>query len=206
MKDSPELVTQSTFNIGTSKLIKKNPILIKYLVIAGFLILGVFVIYNLLFKNPSLDAQVHTAGNYNFNASIYNKTLSNLKIRKNLSKSQLIITFNFDYKEPNRNMGWLGQANLPRLLCTGYFLIRLFDKNGNYLTHFTTEPFYKLLGLRMKFKDPQTVLLEKSYIKKQIKLVYDVNSRDLEFAQIAEFGFSTNKDLWLAYLYWDWNN
>jgi hypothetical protein len=58
------------------------------------------------------------------------------------------------------------------------FLVRLFDRNGNYLTHFETESLYQMFG-------PQ--IGQHTGLK---RMEFKVNMRDLRDAELAEFGFA----------------
>jgi hypothetical protein len=104
-----------------------------------------------------LRAVVNTEGD-RVAASLFNKNISDLHIWKSQSAGTLRIAFTYDNYHP----------------CACRFLLRLFDKNGNYLTHFTTDAHYEL------FHNKRAIL--------PVSLDYDVNQRDLEYAVAAEFG------------------
>jgi hypothetical protein len=90
------------------------------------------------------------------------KSLFSLHVWKDLGKGIIRIKFSYEYTCP---------------LCR--FLVRLFDKNGNYLTHFITETHMALFGFQ-----PGCLTRE---------LEFNVNVRDLRDAQIVEFGIITPK-------------
>jgi len=113
-----------------------------------------------------LAATVHTVGKDFDGKTIIarlenGKTLSDLRIMKNVDNGILRIEFVMDYSHP-----------CPSCV----FLVRLFDKNGAHLTHFETEAHYKLLGVQRHGRQAQA-------------LSYSVSQRDLQFATSAEFGF-----------------
>src|SRR5512139_3372 len=85
-----------------------------------------------------------------------NKSISNLNARKDLDKG--IVTIQFEFESPR----WPGAR----------FLVRLFDKNGNHLTHFATQRHAELFG-------GQGVM---ETTKKPVSLSYPVNLRDLKEA------------------------
>ena len=64
-------------------------------------------------------------------------------------------------------------------------LIRLFDQNGNYLTHFTTESLDKLFGGGYESMDRVTDFFKQ---ENKYSLTYEVNMRDLRDAEIGELG------------------
>jgi hypothetical protein len=110
-----------------------------------------------------LDAVVNTAGG-NYGTAQINSGIRDLAIYKDVDKGTVIIAFDWDQSK----------AGYPHIVGKA-FLVRLFDKNGQYLTHFTTEPLLELMG-----RDELT--------KKHFEFTYEVNLRDLEVAQQAEFG------------------
>lgn len=76
------------------------------------------------------------SGDYtrDFQGEIFNKKfLSNVKSYKNIKEGYLIIVF--DWKSHNP--------------MAAHFLVRLFDRNGNYLSHFLTEDLFRLFPLKM---------------------------------------------------------
>lgn len=89
------------------------------------------------------------------------KYLSIVKSYKNIKEGYLIIVFNWENNEPvNAN-----------------FLVRLFDRNGNYLSHFLTEEIYRMFGNK--------------FITKKIDpfiLTYNINSIILPEIKYVEFG------------------
>ena len=90
------------------------------------------------------------------------KYLSIVKSYKNIKKGYLIIVFNL-------------LKNTP---ITASFLIRLFDLNGNYLSHFTTEEIFRLFRTMGSGVDEVNPLV----------LVYNINSILLPEIKYLEFG------------------
>jgi hypothetical protein len=71
------------------------------------------------------------------------------------------------------------------------FLVRMFDQNGQYLTHFTTKELY-VVGISYDFLDRRSggdFKVIKLQAKKNI-LQYPVNMRDASFIAATEFGIS----------------
>jgi hypothetical protein len=87
-----------------------------------------------------------------------------LKIYKNVDKGTVTIEFDWDQS----------RAGYPHFVGRA-FLVRLFDKNGQYLTHFTTESLIELMG-------------REELSKRHFEFTYPVNQRDLQVAKQAEFG------------------
>lgn len=93
--------------------------------------------------------------------NIFNKSISDLLITKNMDKG--IVHIKFAFSSPG---------------CPScQFLLRLFDRNGAYLNNVISEQHYKLFKGNL------------SRAPRQVDLEYQVNSRDLRDAEIAEFGF-----------------
>jgi len=92
--------------------------------------------------------------------------LSNVKSYKNVKKGYLVIVFNWESNEPlNAN-----------------FLVRLFDYNGNHLSHFLTEKIPRLFPLKT---------VGNSVIISEINpffLAYNINSIVLPEIKYLEFG------------------
>jgi hypothetical protein len=124
----------------------------------------------------SLRAVANTIDDGLANAKI-NPNISNLKVEKDVNNGTIKISFTFK----GNVMGLSQQTH------TGYgLLVRLFDKNGSYLTHFTTE------ALEYDPKERQAYWDEiKSPSDKHFSLAYNVPARDLEAADMAEVGFWT---------------
>ena len=90
------------------------------------------------------------------------KYLSIVKSYKNIEKGYLIIVFNLLKYTP----------------ITASFLIRLFDRNGNYLNHFTTEEIFRLFQTAGSGIEEINPLI----------LVYNINSILLPEIKYLEFG------------------
>lgn len=90
------------------------------------------------------------------------KYLSIVKSYKNLEKGYLIIVFNLLKYTP----------------ITASFLIRLFDRNGNYLNHFATEEIFRLFQTAGSGIEEINPLI----------LVYNINSILLPEIKYLEFG------------------
>jgi len=110
------------------------------------------------------DINTSTGDDYmDIQGEILNKKyLSIVKSYKNIKKGYLIIVFNLLKYTP----------------ITASFLIRLFDRNGNYLSHFPTEEIFRLF---------QTVGSGIDEINPLV-LVYNINSIVLPEIKYLEFG------------------
>jgi hypothetical protein len=97
--------------------------------------------------------------------------LINLRIWKNIKTGTLLIRFGL----------------LPPPCGSCRFLIRLFDLNGNYLTHFMTERQWQLPFWSDFHNHPEK--------DQHFELKYDVNVRELRDASIVEFGIVTHESL-----------
>jgi hypothetical protein len=111
------------------------------------------------------------------------------------TEGELVIEFDIDASQ------WTGEeyVRLP-------LLVRLFDKNGEYLTHFTTaEAFTVSIGVFRRvdqiYQDQKRLgsgyaaMLKCALLKpKGNRLVYGVNIRDLRDASIVEIGFAEPRD------------
>lgn len=96
-------------------------------------------------------------------------TISDLRMTKDLGRGIIEISFALACtKKPSQGFEYISGL--------GRFRVRLFDHNGNYLTHFSTEPLYKLLGIEFTSR------------RKQYSISYGVNLRDLRDTEIGELG------------------
>lgn len=119
----------------------------------------------------------HSLNSYLKNLRVYARADGGLEIRFNI------------VPDPGDTFTWPPQ--IPTRL-----LVRLFDENGNYLTHFlTSESFaptetvaHHLTTGGIGMLNPSRVLLLDSDGKSNV-LLYSVNKRDLDYARIAEVGF-----------------
>jgi hypothetical protein len=126
-----------------------------------------------------------SVGGGDWAASMYNPTLKNVACYA--MTDRIIITFDVDTaKWEKRIENWM----FP-------ILVRLFDKNGQYLTHFETgekfsakpktfegyQRFYKQSGMPRNVHKP--VLLK----AKGNRLEYTVSTRDIQFTEQVEIGF-----------------
>lgn len=98
-------------------------------------------------------------------SAMHNEKLSSLKITKDMDAGSITIRFDMD-------------ENFTCPSCQ--FMVRLFDRNGNYLTHLTSEPFYQLFRSSENASGWQ--------VPSEPVLEYAVNLRDLKEAEMAEFG------------------
>jgi len=92
--------------------------------------------------------------------------LSNVKSYKNVKKGYLVIVFNWESNQP----------------ITANFLVRIFDYNGNYLSHFLTEEVFRLFPL--KTVGNQIIIDGKN----PFVLTYNINSIVLPEIKYLEFG------------------
>lgn len=76
----------------------------------------------------------------------------------------------------NISYHWSGGQLPPK----GQFLIRLFDRNGSYLTHLTSEPIYNMYSLQ-EFNN---------FGLESRDLTYQLAMRDLRDADLIEFGWA----------------
>lgn len=103
--------------------------------------------------------------------SKFNSSLENVKCHA--TSDQVIIDFDVDKSK------WIFQYRLQ-------LLVRLFDRNGNHLTNFTTEEKFTMFPEVFKFYSSPTKTLK----ARGNRLVYKVNIRDLRDAAMIEIGFS----------------
>ena len=109
----------------------------------------------------TLDCKVQEA----IGACIYNRRhLSQLAAAKDMNRGILMI-------EITTSCNWCGGSR---------YLVRLFDRNGNYLTHFVSRLFFEMMGYQ-----------EGAQAGKR-QLEFPVNVRDLRDAESVEFGFMPN--------------
>lgn len=148
-----------------------------------FLVLGVLVIVGgtlgsalqggiAAFKaSKELHSTVQTAvgdAGSQFQAAQLNAGIKNLKVTKNVGKG--IITISFEWRSKDAGYYYFNGRGL---------LVRLFDGNGQYLTHFTTEEtFVDIMGTH----DPRT------WEGGSFTLNYPVNELVLKAAKQAEVG------------------
>lgn len=119
----------------------------------------------------------HSLNSYLKNLRVYARKDGGLEIRFNI------------VPDPGDTFRWPPQ--IPTRL-----LVRLFDENGNYLTHFlTSESFapsetvaHHLTTGGIGMLNPSPVFLLDSDGGSNV-LLYNVNRRDLDYARIAEVGF-----------------
>ncbi len=116
-----------------------------------------------------VSAKIATVkGSYGDNWGTPPGRINNLRVWKNIKTGTLLIRFGL----------------LQPRCGSCRFLIRLFDLNGNYLTHFMTEPQWKLPFWSDFYNHPEK--------QQQFELKYDVTVRDLRDASIVEFGIVTH--------------
>jgi hypothetical protein len=106
---------------------------------------------------------------------ILNKSLTD--ITAFINENADLVTFSFGYKQ-----GWLPN-NQPFPL-----LIRLFDRNGSYLHHFTTRELYNSTTPVSQFKGQIDYVALK---KNGNRFSYAVPADKAPFIEIIEVGFST---------------
>ena len=106
-------------------------------------------------------AQEQFAGTEVALAREFNKRIDRLVVTKNVEKGLIKVSFSFkDSMCPSCRL-----------------LLRLFDQNGAYLTHLTSEPLYKVFGM------------DSGQGIGGHTLTYRVPVRDLRDARVAEFGY-----------------
>jgi hypothetical protein len=109
----------------------------------------------------TLDCNVREVGG----ACIYNRQhLSQLAVAKDMRRGVLLVEITTSCKG-----------------CGGlHYLVRLFDRNGNYLTHFVSRSFFEMMGYQ-----------EGAQVGRR-QLEFPINVRDLRDAEYVEFGFMPN--------------
>ena len=120
----------------------------------------------------NIDAKVYTVGQDQYFKHDFNDPISNLKMKIDRSEGRIFICFDFDST----------RATIPALR---RFLIRVFDKNGAYLTHFKTAEYFRLDDTRWMFP---TIKLQKH----DNCINYPISVRDAAFVEKAEFGMVAN--------------
>jgi hypothetical protein len=95
------------------------------------------------------------------------------------STGVVTIVFDSQFYGPNKYQDGHG-APVP-------FMVRLFDENGQYITHFTTEERFASPATYSKFKSLGMTL---NKLKAEHNIFqYRISRRDAEFIQRGEFGF-----------------
>ena len=108
-----------------------------------------------------ITAVIHTTSDEPGSEAWLNPHLSGLKMWKDEKNDTIIIKVHQD--------GWPDNASSAR------FLVRLFDKNGHYLTTITSEPLSQVFS---------TV----GRVPNDIELTFPMNSSGLKEVEQAEFG------------------
>jgi hypothetical protein len=125
-----------------------------------------------------VTCNVGTVGCYGEPALSWNARIRNCHTFVNRKNGTLTIMFDYDvYKQQG-----------PPVM---RFLVRMFDQNGQYLTHFTTKELYAV-GISYDFLERRSgggFKVIKLQAKKNI-LQYPVNMRDASFIAATEFGIS----------------
>jgi len=105
---------------------------------------------------------------------IEHRMISNLKIWKNTAKGTILLRFK------GKKSGIWNQR----------YLIRLFDKNGEYLSHFVSDRIVEIFGMPTTAKDTE---LNKDEPVVERELVYSVNIRDLRDTEIICLSLTVDK-------------
>jgi hypothetical protein len=105
-------------------------------------------------------------------ANLQNRSLSQLTVSKQMANGILVVNVH------------IGRNTAPS---TG-FLIRLFDRNGNYLSHFQTQNLIQLFGMGAPPSGAGHVP-SGAYNPGLRRMEFRVNVRDLRDAEMVEFGF-----------------
>jgi ABC-type uncharacterized transport system substrate-binding protein len=125
-----------------------------------------------------VTCNVGTVG-YDFEpARSFNASITNCHTFINRKNGTLTIMFDYDFQKPQR---------LPLMR----FLVRMFDQNGQYLTHFTTEERYAVTNeyANLEQQSGGRIKVIKLQANKNI-LQYPVNMRDASFIAATEFGIA----------------
>ena len=141
--------------------------------LVGLVGLALLVVgYSFLGSGHHLDVNVLTVGqNVEWNQKL-NGAIHNARASVDRGDGKVTITFDYDTQMDVEYRG------IPR-----QFLVRFFDKSGNYLTRFTTEE--RFVEIAADF--PYNVHRLKPSGN---KLEYIINTRDAAFAESVEFGFN----------------
>lgn len=128
-----------------------------------------------------LKAVVNTVDKFGEVPYLNNKAntgINNLKVYA--TDSNITIAFDCD------------SSNFPPIAFATSLLVRIFDSNGQYLTHFTTkEKFTPFRKMQEMFATRNEILGETLNLlsEKGNKLTYTINKRDLRDAAAVEVGF-----------------
>jgi hypothetical protein len=80
-----------------------------------------------------------------------------------------------------------GKAAVSQVGGPVQFIVRLFDENGQHITHFTTEERFASPAWYREFKDLGMTLIK---VKAEHNVVqYRISRRDADYIQTGEFGF-----------------
>jgi Sec-independent protein translocase protein TatA len=105
--------------------------------------------------------------------------IQNLSMFINRKNGALTIVFDCQFND--------NPSSLARML------VRLFDVNGEYLTHFITAESFAAPGCRYHFSDPNSCSGGVPLKPESNLLQYTINLRDAAFVQKAEFGLYTRR-------------
>ncbi len=123
-------------------------------------------------SDDALNARVFTVGQSEEWNEKLNGSISDLSV--SIDRSEGLVTIEFDYDRSRDGL----YKGIPRP-----FMVRFFDAEGNYLTHFTTTERY----VEIDAEFPYNVVRLKS---KGNRLQYKIAIPSAAFAKIVEFGFS----------------
>jgi hypothetical protein len=143
-------------------------------------------------RDPNIYA--HMYEEYGLVSEKLNAEIKNLTVTIDRNSGELKIRF--DYPSGL----WVKKVDFPISL-----LIRIFDKNGSYITRFTTKeeflPEKRIAGIKKwkEGRDPATLpalVLGDGAVPLKPKdnlFIYKINMKDAEFANIVEVGFSNTE-------------
>lgn len=128
----------------------------------------------------NISCVINTATDESGN-QLYNPRLINAKAYINTKTGTLTITFDYIQAGPI--------PNTP-LVCR--FLVRVFDNNGQYLSHFTTKEQYVTDGVvNFESMPAQVASNFRKVLPNNNILQYPINIRDASFIAAIEFGATT---------------
>lgn len=122
--------------------------------------------------DEKLDARIHTYSHDEEWNKRLNGSIRNLEVRVDRNTGEVTIEFDYDREREALYRG------VPRP-----FLVRFFDAEGNYITHFTTSERYVEIDAEFPYEVSRL-------LKVGNKLQYKISIPDAAFAEIVEFGFS----------------
>jgi len=176
-------------------------------------ILPVLILFFLLACNSKLEVSINTVTKFNVRSEIADKVIAkadalnsgitNIEAYIDTNNGQLVIEFDYPKQyweydptiKPEKDKTNFHVAPIS-------FLIRLFDKNGNNLSSFTTNEIFmpeiiynQITNINPQYFTESYRVPTRPIFKINNKLIYPINSQIADYAKMVEFGWNTNNGL-----------